>query len=113
MKRYPRILILTPFRNVSHSFSQYFKSLLALDYPLSKIDIYWLENDSSDNTFNLLEKGVEKLDRLYRGFTSFNSVTLESVKIIGKVKRNDQKSLEYDRACIFNVFIGVMPKHED
>ena len=73
------ILIITPFRNEEHSVPHYLKSLKALDYPPELIDVYWLENDSSDNTLALLREAEDDFD--------FNSLTLNSVKILGPVPK--------------------------
>ncbi|GAH03147.1 unnamed protein product, partial [marine sediment metagenome] len=51
-----------------------------LDYPKDLIDLYWLENDSSDNTLKLLEHAVESV--------GFKSVSLESIEILGSVEKN-------------------------
>ena len=75
------ILIITPFRNEEHSVPHYLKSLKALDYPPELIDVYWLENDSSDNTLALLRAAKDDFD--------FNSLTLNSVKILGPVKKQE------------------------
>ena len=73
------ILILTPFRNEAHSIPHYMKALRALDYPPELIDVYWLENDSSDMTLRMLKREKDGMP--------FKSTTLESVKIIGPVKK--------------------------
>lgn len=90
------ILILTPFRNEDHSIPHYLKALKALDYPLELIDVYWLENDSSDNTLELLEGAKNSFN--------FNSLTLESVKILGSVKKRAPsgyvKDIDYGRGRI-------------
>ena len=78
-KNKPRILIITPFRNEDHAFNQYLESLLELDYPHDLIDIYWLENDSTDKTLDLL-KVVEHT-------TDFKSLRLESIEILGPVNK--------------------------
>lgn len=76
------ILILTPFRNEEHSIPQYLAAIKKLQYPPELIDLYWLENDSSDNTLSLLEEAQPKMP--------FNSTTLESMKVHGPVeKRKD------------------------
>lgn len=76
-----RILIITPFRNEAHSVSQYLAALQKIRYPHELIDVYWLENDSSDDTLNLLKEAQPKMP--------FNSTTLESVEILGLVKKRD------------------------
>ena len=65
------ILILTPFRNEDHSILMYVNALKTLDYPKELIDVFWLENDSSDKTLEMLEQQKETLQR-------FHSVTLET-----------------------------------
>jgi len=74
-----RVLLLTPFRNESHSFPLYLKALCDLNYPKKLIDIFWLENDSSDNTLQMLEKAQHEMP--------FNSTILESIKILGPVEK--------------------------
>ena len=73
------ILIISPFRNEDHSVSHYLKALKALDYPPELIDVYWLENDSSDNTLSLLQAAKDDFN--------FKSLTLNSVKILGSVAK--------------------------
>jgi len=72
-----KILVLTPFRNESHSFHLYLESLLAVDYPKHLIDVFWLENDSSDETLDLLCAA--------HGDMPFNHVDIHSIKIHGPV----------------------------
>ncbi|GAH20684.1 unnamed protein product, partial [marine sediment metagenome] len=74
-----QILIITPFRNEDHAIPQYIESLRAVDYPKDLIDVWWLENDSSDNTLQMLKSDKAKL--------KFRSVRLDSVRIIGPVKK--------------------------
>ena len=85
------ILIVTPFRNEEHSVPHYLKSLKALDYPHELVDVYWLENDSSDNTLALLQAAKDDFN--------FNSLTLNSVKILGHVPKRPSsgywKDLQY------------------
>ena len=73
------ILIVTPFRNEEHSIPQYLESLCALDYPHELIDVYWLENDSSDNTLKMLKDAKPDMP--------FNSTILESINILGALKK--------------------------
>lgn len=73
------ILIISPFRNEEHSVPHYLKSLKALDYPPELIDVYWLENDSTDNTLVLLDEAKNDFN--------FNSLTLESRRVIGPVTK--------------------------
>ena len=74
-----RILIITPFRNEDHSIPLYLESICVLDYPSKDIAVYWLENDSTDNTLKMLEEAKPKLP--------FRAVRLDSVKILGPVKK--------------------------
>lgn len=80
----PRILILTPFRNESHSIPKYLKSLRELNYPRKLIDMFWLENDSSDKTLQLLRRARPKMP--------FKSTTLKSIKIHGKVAKSKPRA---------------------
>jgi len=73
------ILILTPFKNESHSIPHYMKALRALDYPPEFIDVYWLENDSSDITLRMLKAEKPNMP--------FKSTTLENIRIRGPVKK--------------------------
>lgn len=75
----PKILILTPFRNEDHAIPQYLKSLESVDYPKNLIDIYWLENDSTDKTLKMLKDAKPKMP--------FNSTTLETINILGPLKK--------------------------
>ena len=79
MKVTDKILIITPFRNEEHSIPHYLKSLLAINYPKNLIDVYWLENDSTDKTSSMLKSAKNKMP--------FNSTTLESVNILGPLKK--------------------------
>ncbi len=76
----PTVLIISPFRNEDHSVPHYLKALAAIDYPHELIDVYWMENDSSDNTLKLLENSKDSFN--------FNSLTLDPVIVIGQVKKN-------------------------
>ena len=75
----PKILILTPFRNEDHAIPYYLKSLESVDYPKNLIDVFWLENDSSDKTLNMLKNANPKMP--------FNSTTLKSINILGPLKK--------------------------
>jgi len=74
-----RILIISPFRNEEHSVPLYLEALQSVEYPHNLIDVFWLENDSSDNTLNMLKEAQPKM--------SFNSTTLKSINILGSVKK--------------------------
>jgi len=75
----PRILLISPFRNEEHSVPHYLEALRKLDYPPELVDVYWLENDSSDNTLALLREAEHTF--------TFNSLTLNPVMILGPVKK--------------------------
>lgn len=77
----PRILIVTPFRNESCSISHYLKSVKNVDYPKKLIDLYWLENDSSDDTLKLLKEAKPKMP--------FNSTILKPIKIHGPTQKRE------------------------
>jgi len=72
-------LIVTPFRNEDHSVPYYLKALKAVNYPKDLIDLYWLENDSSDKTLSMLKAAKDGMP--------FKSTTLESVNILGALKK--------------------------
>jgi len=75
------ILIVTPFRNEDHSIPYYIEVLNNLTYPHDLIDVYWLENDSTDNTTEILMQHYDKHD--------FRNLCFDSVDILMKkpVKR--------------------------
>lgn len=87
LKQVP-ILIVTPFRNEAHSISHYLKSLKAVDYPKRLIDLYWLENDSTDKTLSRLKKAKTKMP--------FGSTTLKSINILGPLKKRKSGSYYKD-----------------
>jgi hypothetical protein len=64
-----KILLFTPFCNESHSLTKYINSLLKIDYPKKLIDIFWVENSSEDNTWELLQEKKQEIEHLYRSFT--------------------------------------------
>jgi len=92
----PRILIITPFRNEFHSIPFYLTALLSLDYPHELIDLYWLENDSTDRTLRLLKQ--------VRGNLHFHHHEFRSKRIIGRVRKrtpgNYWKDLRYGRGRV-------------
>lgn len=81
------ILILTPFRNEEHSLSQYLASLKAIEYPKNLVEVYWLENDSSDDTLNILKEA--------RPTIPFYT-TLQTARICGPVKKQTKLSYTKD-----------------
>jgi len=64
----PKILILTPFQNESHSIPFYLSALRNLDYPRELISVLWFENDSSDETYGMLEEAVAEFSTLFKDF---------------------------------------------
>lgn len=54
-KEKPVICIATPCRNRSWVISRYLDGIYAINYPKDKIILYWLVNDSTDNTFEILK----------------------------------------------------------
>lgn len=78
----PRILILTPFRNEEASIPFYMNALEALDYPRDKLSLYWLQNDSSDNTSEILGLWLKA-----RQFGKKLSIRLCDATIIGPVDK--------------------------
>lgn len=71
-KEMDKILIATTFCNEDHSIDTYVDSLLKIDYPKELIDIVWIENNSSDKTWESLQQKYEYIK------TNFNykSITL-------------------------------------
>lgn len=63
------ILILTPFKNAEASLERYFENLQNLQYPHEKISLGFLEGDSTDNTFALLEKKRQELKQNFKRIT--------------------------------------------
>lgn len=62
----PTILLCTPFKNDDHAIPTYVKSLLNLDYPKELIDVVWLESDSADQTWPLLQKHHKQIISSHR-----------------------------------------------
>ena len=90
-KEEDRILLLTPFRNEAHSLDNYIQSVKSIKYPHNLIDIFWLENDSSDGTLELLDTAREELK-------DFNNVKLTNIRIKGPVKKQETLSYVKDEA---------------
>ncbi|MCP4262046.1 MAG: hypothetical protein GY774_31785 [Planctomycetes bacterium] len=62
MNSLPNILILTPVKNAEAFLDSYFQQLYELTYPAKQISIGFLESDSNDNTFAVLEKKLPELN---------------------------------------------------
>jgi len=69
---YVPILVCTPFNNEEQSIDLYIQSLLSIDYPKEFIDLIWVENDSVDNTWDMLQKYEKKIKNKY----NYHSFTL-------------------------------------
>jgi GT2 family glycosyltransferase len=103
----PQILIVTPFRNEDHSIRHYLKALKAVEYPKELIDLYWLENDSSDKTLSMLKTA--------KGEMPFKSTTLKSINILGSVKKRKSgeyiKDISYGRGLRKHPWIVIWNDH--
>lgn len=83
------LLITSPFNNESHAIPQYFESLINLDYPKELIDLVWLENDSNDESWELLQKYAQIIRQNYK-YHSFKVIRRNyGLKELGKVKPED------------------------
>jgi hypothetical protein len=69
-----KIFIGTPFCNENHSIDKYMESLKNIDYPKSLLDILWIENNSSDNTWEMLNKYYDE----------FKNYRYHSIRLIRK-----------------------------
>jgi cellulose synthase/poly-beta-1,6-N-acetylglucosamine synthase-like glycosyltransferase len=54
------ISIIIPFRNEAANIRRSLKSIEHLDYPEDKFEIIYVDDNSSDNSFNLLKSGTKK-----------------------------------------------------
>lgn len=61
-----QVLILTPVKNASPFLATYFSALSKLSYPRELISLGFLESDSRDNTYELLEQQAAALAGCYR-----------------------------------------------
>lgn len=77
-----KILIATPFCNEAHSIDQFMVSLKEIAYPKSQIDLLWIENNSSDDTWEMLNKYYEEFKSL--GYSSHRLQQKTSTKY-GKI----------------------------
>ncbi|MGU3537394.1 glycosyltransferase [Methylobacterium sp. A54F] len=59
----PKVLVLTPVRNAAHALGGYFTALKALDFPADRLDVAFLEGDSSDDSLPCLEAHARDLVR--------------------------------------------------
>ena len=84
-----RILIISVFRNEAHAIPYYLDSLRAISYPHNLIDVVWFENDSSDESYQLLLCGKMYLQ-------DFWSLQLTHIDILGRVDKNKKLSYAKD-----------------
>ena len=66
MPQFPKILILTPVKNAEAFLEKYFQQLFQLTYPARQISIGFLESDSIDQTFAVLENKLPALQERFR-----------------------------------------------
>jgi len=86
---YVPILVCTPFNNEDQSIDLYIQSLLDIDYPKEMIDLVWVENDSVDNTWGMLQKYEKKIKNKYN-YHSFTLVRQDyGLKKFGKSTVSD------------------------
>jgi hypothetical protein len=62
----PAVLIATPVKDAAGSLDDYFKLLDGLTYPRERVSLGFLESDSVDGTFAVLEARLARLRRQYR-----------------------------------------------
>jgi hypothetical protein len=62
----PTIAILTPVKDAAAHLDGYFAALYATEYPRQSISLGFLESDSSDNTYDLLNERLPALRRDFR-----------------------------------------------
>lgn len=62
----PQVLVATPVKNAASHLSRYFKMLEALDYPRDRLSLAFLESDSSDGTWEILQSRAAKLKGQFR-----------------------------------------------
>jgi len=59
------ILLCTPFKNEDHAVEKYVEGLLNLNSSKEFIDVVWLENDSVDRTWEMLQENARKVKRRF------------------------------------------------
>lgn len=62
----PRLLVLTPWKDAAAWLDRYFVLLSRLTYPRSRISLGFLESDSHDDTYQLLQDRCLSLQSVYR-----------------------------------------------
>lgn len=88
-KKLPKILVCSPFNNEDHSIPYFIEALEKLDYPKELMDLVWIENDSVDETWKLLNKYYEKI----KNDNKYNSIKLIKksfgLENLGKITQED------------------------
>ncbi len=58
---FSKVLILVPVKNAEPHLTQFWDNIKALSYPREKISIAFLESDSADNTYQILQESLPEL----------------------------------------------------
>jgi hypothetical protein len=104
---YIKIFIGTPFCNEDHSIDKFMESLKQIDYPKTLLDILWIENNSSDNTWQMLSKyydefktyGYNSIRLIHKKGNYKNLIKCEKNEVSsGKVSKNNVYSVRKIRA---------------
>jgi hypothetical protein len=61
----PRVLVATPVKNAVHHLPRYFGLLQSLNYPRDRLSLAFLESDSTDNTWQVLQDRLSELRGLF------------------------------------------------
>jgi hypothetical protein len=65
----PTVIVLTPVKQAARHLERYFEMLAKLDYAADRVSLGFLEGDSSDGTYELIEHRLSELRRTYRRVT--------------------------------------------
>jgi cellulose synthase/poly-beta-1,6-N-acetylglucosamine synthase-like glycosyltransferase len=84
-----KVLIACPVKDRDWILPNYLQSVLELDYPKELIDIYWIVNNSSDNSLLMLESFRDQF------VDSYNSITIAVLN--DKTIPNDTRTQEIRR----------------
>ncbi len=103
----PEISILIPARNEEENILKCLGSILALDYPKDKLHILIGDDQSSDNTSNLVGAFIEKYP--YFQLVSIQQ-TLGSAKAKGNVLANLMRLVQTEIVFVTDADIEVNPK---
>ncbi|MBU2633620.1 MAG: glycosyltransferase family 2 protein [Nanoarchaeota archaeon] len=70
LKGFPKVSIVVPAYNEEKTISKTINSLLKLDYPKDKLQIIVVNDESTDNTYNIVKKfkGILLLNNKHKGF---------------------------------------------